>query len=59
MATVREDAEHCVFRGLDGDNIDEEHRDRLIAAAQVYATLAVAEQLGEIFNLLNNSGVMA
>jgi hypothetical protein len=54
-----EEAERLAARGLDGDYIDAELRDRLVAVAQVHATLAVAEQLEAIHTLLNNSGAMA
>lgn len=54
-----EEAERLAHRGLDGDNIDAELRDRLVACAQVQATLAVAEELEGIWRELTNSGAMA
>ena len=59
MGEHYEEAERYVHRGLDGDNLDDWHRKNLLMAAQVHASLAVAEQLEGIFNLLNNSMAMA
>lgn len=43
-----DEAQAIAERGIDGDNLDHNHRMRLLAYAQVMATLAVASATDDV-----------
>jgi hypothetical protein len=45
-------AEELNHQGLDGDGITERHRDKLTATAQVHATLALADAVRNLSEIL-------
>lgn len=49
------EAQRLADRGLDGDNLDDDHRKNLLLAAQVFATLAAATAQESIWRELTNS----
>ncbi len=56
MSYHRQEAERLADKSLDGDYGSEEYRLRLAAVAQVYATLALVDQLSALTGAIEVSG---